>query len=88
MEWISIVCDIPPEGAIVYAYVHRKATLLCKYVNDSFGLGDLDFDVTKWCYAFPQRVDRAPLYYKPRSNQHIEDRRAAYFSEPLQNPGR
>lgn len=80
MNWTNITSEFPEEGSIVFVKVaRRKNYLLCQFKNDSFGLGDLDFRVSKWRYVVPPRSQslRSP-YYSPRSTLQAEDRKLVY----------
>lgn len=88
MNWISIINEIPPNGAIVFARTKGKTELLCKFTNDSFGIGDMDFEVVKWRYAVPPTKEgQAFRHYTPRSTSHTEDHKDVYSLELLQNLG-
>lgn len=68
MNWKSILDELPINGSLVYAKIGSKE-LLCNYKDDSFGLGDYDFQITKWRYAVcaPTFGLKSP-YYNPQSN--------------------
>lgn len=54
MEWIKITDELPINGSIVYAKTASQSQgFLCKFKNDSFGLGDHDFKVIEWRYLYP-----------------------------------
>ena len=48
MKWTEIEEDFPEEGEVVCVVGPTKDSLVCVYENDSFGLGDYDFQVTRW----------------------------------------
>lgn len=51
MEWKEITEDLPSEKSFVLAKVNNYPDLfLCCYKNDSFGLGDLDWEIERWIY--------------------------------------
>ena len=55
--WNSIINDFPENDAYVYVKLsNRHESLLCRYKNDSFGLGDLDLEVERWRYVFPPKA--------------------------------
>ena len=56
MNWTKINDELPEDGYLVFVKIGRKKVdTLCKYNNDSFGLGDLDFEVSKWRYVVLQK---------------------------------
>lgn len=89
MKWININKDFPAEGSIVFVRIENiDGEMLCKFKNDSFGLGDLDFNVTKWRYAIPNvSTNLKSPYYNLQSTSHTEDRKDAYSLELLENLG-
>lgn len=65
MKWIKIKDDLPIEGSFVLARIeNKKHSLLCRYKNDSFGLGDDDFKVDSWKYII------APMQHDPTIHTH------------------
>lgn len=81
MNWIDILEELPDNGTIVYVMIVNKIEIMCLYNNDSFGLGDHDYNVTKWRLAFPySKADPKHPYYSPRSTSHTADHRGAYSS--------
>lgn len=81
MNGIKITEELPENGSIVYAKMEGSPELLCKFKNDSFGLGDDDFKIISWRYAIPVLVTNLkPLYCSPRSILHTEDRKVVYSS--------
>jgi len=88
MKWTNIIEALPENGSIVYARIEGKPNLLCKFKNDSFGLGDDDFNVVSWRYAIPLLVPNQEYHcYSPQSTLHIVDHRLAYSSGQLQSLG-
>jgi len=79
MEWIEIEEDLPFENAMVYAELPRKKIVWCIYQNDSFGLGDNDFDVIRWQYAM--LPDLKHQNCNLRSTLQAEDHKDVYSSE-------
>lgn len=75
MNWTSILNDFPEEGSIVFVRIERKNShFLCKFKNDSFGLGDEDFRVLEWRYAIPPKSENlGHPYYNLRSIQPVSD---------------
>jgi hypothetical protein len=53
MKWNNIDEGFPDNGAILWVKIPGLQDILCKFRDDSFGLGDLDFKVIKWRYAIP-----------------------------------
>ena len=80
LNWTNIINELPEEGSIVFVRIGRKKTdILCRFRNDSFGLGDDDFQVSKWRYVVPPNSPgpKHP-YYNPLSILQVEDRTFAY----------
>lgn len=53
MKWIKINEDLPNDGDMVCVKIPNKKPFICIYKNDSFGLGDTDFQVSCWCLLKP-----------------------------------
>lgn len=88
MNWVNIIEELPENGTIVYVKMRNKSELICLYSNDSFGLSDHDFKVTKWKIAFPYaKGDPKHPYYSPRSSSHKMDHKDAYSSKLLPSLG-
>ncbi len=88
MNWNDINDELPSDNTIVYAML-GNVEALCRYKNDSFGLGDADFKVKKWRYAVPSlpAKDLRSRYYSSRSTSRIEDRKGVGFLESLPHLG-
>jgi len=52
MNWINIEEDFPVDQDLVCVKLERGDVAICRYRNDSFGLGDSDFDVIQWRSMF------------------------------------
>lgn len=56
--------ELPENGSLVWVKLPGERAIVRLYNNDSFGLGDRDFDVNGWAYYRGQ----ASLNYMPESN--------------------
>ena len=55
MNWISINQDLPANGTLCWAFIPGKGIILRLYEEDSFNLGESDFEVTHWqAFSKPQ----------------------------------
>lgn len=52
MNWINIEEDFPIDQDLVCVKLERGDVAICRYRNDSFGLGDNDFEVIQWRSMF------------------------------------
>lgn len=82
MNWINIDEDLPSNGSKVCVKLSNNKSIVCTYKNDSFGLGDLDFQVLKWM-PFMQ-LDLRRLNYNLRSTLQVEDHINDYSAIQLQ----
>ena len=48
MNWISLEDAFPEENGLYWVIIESKGVILRLYDNDSFGLGDDDFNVLAW----------------------------------------
>lgn len=82
MEWISIDEGLPENNTLCWVHVKNAGTIIRLYKNDSFGLRDLDFEVSHWAQAIGTRPPSLEsLYHKPESTSLKRDHKDAYSSE-------
>jgi len=68
MDWININEDLPENGTLCWVFVPRKEILLRVFQEDSFNLGDDDYQVTHWQpFSKPQYPDIHDLRQNPES---------------------
>lgn len=48
MSWTLVEEDIPNENGYYWTFIVGKKPKLCRFENDSFGLGDDDFNIVAW----------------------------------------
>lgn len=87
MDWTKIHEEFPEEGSYVCAKMeNKKDALLCRYKNDSFGLGDDDFKIKSWRYLLPPMPQNPKRQNRnPQSTSRDEDRINADSSALLQH---
>lgn len=80
MTYIKITEDLPINGSFVYAKMKGKPEMLRLYKDDSFGLGDDDYLVTRWRYVFSETMtpDQVSQRCSPLSTSHTEGHTFAY----------
>lgn len=81
MKW-NTLDELPENGSLVRVKLPGKRPFLCLYQNDSFGLGDKDFEITDWL-PYQLRTFRylRNHHYKPKSTQQAWDHSNLHSSE-------
>ena len=66
--------ELPENGSLVWVKLPGERPIVRLYQNDSFGLGDRDFEVNGWSYYQSQRLENPkPHYYNPLSTSRAGD---------------
>ena len=76
MNWKNLD-ELPENGSLVWVKLPGEKPIVRLFHNDSFGLGDRDYDVNGWAYYRGQ----AFLSYKPESTPRAWDRTFGDSSE-------
>ena len=69
MNWNNLD-ELPDNGSLVWVKLPGERAIVRLYNNDSFGLGDRDFEVNGWAYYQGQ----ASLNHTPKSTPRAWDR--------------
>ena len=83
MNWINIEEDLPIDEDLVCVKTERGETTVCRFRNDSFGLGDQDFSVVEWRSI--QHPDQVCQMQRPQSIAQAWDHKGADFSRLRQH---
>ena len=74
--------ELPENGSLVWVKLYGLRPFKTIYENDSFGLGDRDFEVTGWSNCLEQPLaDQASLDYKQRSTRRAWGHNTLHSSE-------
>ena len=81
MKW-NTLDELPENGSLVWVRLPRQRPIVRLYQNDSFGLGEQDFEVTGWINYLGQS-DRYLKHHdcKPLSTRLILGHTCQDFSE-------
>jgi len=81
MNW-NYLDELPENGSLVWVKIPGKRPIVRLFQNDSFGLGDRDFEVTAWAnYQGQLLCDLEHLDYRPRSIRQAWDHSNQHSSE-------
>ena len=73
MNW-NYLDELPENGSLVWVKLPGERPIVRLFQNDSFGLGDRDFEVTAWAnYQGQVAYDLEHRDYRPRSTQRAWD---------------
>ena len=73
MNW-NYLDELPENGSLVWVKLPDENPIVRLYQNDSFGLGDRDYEVTAWANYQGQRLyDRERPDYRTQSTQRVSD---------------
>ena len=78
MTWTNIEEDFPTDQDLVCVKLERGDVAICRYRNDSFGLGDTDFEVTQWRSV--AATHQACPNSLPQPTERAWDRKGVYSS--------
>jgi hypothetical protein len=82
MKWIKVDSDLPDDQTLVWVKLPHEEPIVRLYQNDSFGLGERDYEVTYWSeYKSPYPPNLASQHHKPLSSGRDWDHREPHFSE-------
>lgn len=74
--------ELPENGSLVWVKLPGERAIVRLYQNDSFGLGDRDFEVSGWAnYLGKSQNYPKSLDYKPRSIRRVLDHTFQHSSE-------
>ena len=74
--------ELPENGSLVWVKLPGERAIVRLYQNDSFGLGDRDFEVIGWMlYQGQTFQDPESLDYKKRSIRRVLDHSIRHSSE-------
>ena len=74
--------ELPENGSLVWVKLPGEKPIVRLYQNDSFGLGDRDFEVTGWANYLGQLPSYPDSHdYKPLSTRPIWDHNIRHSSE-------
>lgn len=75
MKWHQLDEGLPSEKSLVWVYIEGKGVILRLYDNDSFGLGDDDFNVLVWQeFSCPHKPDLKNLCQNQLYTSQEQDR--------------
>jgi len=73
MNWKTLD-ELPENGSLVWVKLRNETPIVRLYQNDSFGLGDRDYEVIGWANYQGQLVyDQERHDYTPRSIRRVSD---------------
>lgn len=73
MNWNNLD-ELPENGSLVWVKLPNENPIVRLFQNDSFGLGERDFEVTAWAnYQGQLALDPKYLDYTPRSIRQVWD---------------
>jgi hypothetical protein len=74
--------ELPENGSLVWVKLPGERAIIRLYQNDSFGLGDRDFEVIGWHYYQGQTFQYLKHHdYKPLSTRRAWDHSTLHSSE-------
>lgn len=74
MNWNSLD-ELPENGSLVWVKLPGEDPLVRLYENDSFGLGQRDYEVTAWTNYRGQSLYYLESHdYRPLSTRRVSDR--------------
>ena len=77
MKWNSLD-ELPENGSLVWVKLPGERPLVRLYQNDSFGLGQRDYEVTEWMLYQGQTFQ----YLKSHAGKPLSIRRVSDHSNP------